>query len=121
MLASVLNTARAVDVSVYVVRAFVQLRELVIRNRELAAKLEELDRKVAGHDEAIRSLVQTIRQLMTPPEKPRRSIGFRVEEGKPAYGRLRRVRRRVRMGRSPAGVEPSSRGLRQSKDACCSS
>jgi hypothetical protein len=91
MAANVLNSGRAIDVSVFVVRAFVRLREMALANREVAAKLEELDRKVAGHDEAIRSLVQAIRQLMAPPEKGRRSIGFRVEESRPAY-RLRRPR-----------------------------
>jgi hypothetical protein len=90
MLASVLNTTRAVDVSVYVVRAFVRLRELIMSNREVAAKLDELDRKVTGHDEAIRSLVLAIRQLMTSPEKGQRSIGFRVEAARPPYGRPRR-------------------------------
>jgi hypothetical protein len=96
MLASVLNTTRAVDVSVYVVRAFVRLREMMVSNKEVAAKLAELERKVEGHDEAIRSLVQAIRQLMgSPPPAPRRRlIGFRVEEARPRY-RLRRPPRRV--------------------------
>jgi ATP-dependent Clp protease ATP-binding subunit ClpA len=95
MLASVLNTTRAVDVSVYVVRAFVRLREMMATNREVAMKLQELDRKVAGHDEAIRSLVQAIRRLMAPPRPQRRSIGFRVEEAGPRY-RLRRPPQRGR-------------------------
>jgi hypothetical protein len=61
----------------------------------VASKLAELERRVTGHDEAIRSLVQTIRQLMTPPAQPRRSIGFRVEEGRLHYGQSRpRLRRR---------------------------
>ncbi len=91
MAANVLNSGRAIDVSVFVVRAFVRLREMAAANQKVAAKLEELDRKVADHDEAIRSLVQAIRQLMAPPEKGRRSIGFRVEEPRPAY-RARRPR-----------------------------
>ena len=63
----------------FVVRAFVKLRELALAHKELAVKLEELERKVAGHDEAIRSLVAAIRQLMAPPDaKPRRRIGFDV-------------------------------------------
>jgi ATP-dependent Clp protease ATP-binding subunit ClpA len=95
MLASVLNTTRAVDVSVYVVRVFVRLREMMATNREVAMKLQELDRKVAGHDEAIRSLVQAIRRLMAPPRPQRRSIGFRVEEAGPRY-RLRRPPQRGR-------------------------
>ena len=54
-------------------------------NKEVAAKLSELERKAAGHDEAIRSLVQAIRQLMAPSEKAQRSIDFRVEETRPRY------------------------------------
>jgi len=97
MAANVLNSGRAIEVGVYVVRAFVRLREMVATNKEVAARLDELDRKVAGHDETIRGLVQTIRQLMqSPPPTPRRrSIGFRVEEATPVY-RTSRPRRRVR-------------------------
>lgn len=95
MLANVLNTPRAAEVSVYVVRAFVRLRQLAGTNAAMAEKLAELDRRVMGHDEAIRSLVRTIRQLMAPPDKPRRAIGFRVEEGRPAY-------RRQRLRRAPS-------------------
>jgi hypothetical protein len=78
MAASVLNTPRAIEVSVYVIRAFVKLRELLSTHKELAAKLAELERKVASHDTAIQSLVAAIRQLMSPPTPPRRQIGFRV-------------------------------------------
>ncbi len=95
MAANVLNSGRAIEVSVYVVRAFVRLREMVIANQKMAVKLEELDRRVTGHDEAIRSLVRAIRQLMAPPEKAQRSIGFRVEEAGSVY----RVRRSRRTGR----------------------
>jgi hypothetical protein len=92
MLASVLNTPRAIEVSVYVVRAFVRLRRILATQKDVAPKLTELERRVAGHDEAIRSLVTAIRRLMEspPPTAPRR-IGFRVEEGRPGY-RLRRRR-----------------------------
>ncbi len=77
MVASVLNTPRTIQVSVYVVRAFVKLRELLATNKELAHKLAELERKVSGHDEAIRSLVVAIRQLMEPPPQPKKGrIGF---------------------------------------------
>jgi len=80
MAASVLNTQRAIDVSVYVVRAFVKLRKMISAHRELARKLSELERRIKGHDEQIWSLVEAIRQLMIPPEPepapPRRRIGF---------------------------------------------
>ncbi len=87
MAANVLNSSRAIDVSVFVVRAFVRLREMAVANQEVARRLDELERRVAGHDEAIRSLVQAIRQLMAPPNKARRSIGFRVEDARPRYRR----------------------------------
>ena len=82
MAASVLNTPRAIQASVYVVRAFVKLRELLATHRELSHKLAELERKVSGHDEAIRSLVVAIRQLMNPPMEPKRGrIGFHQQGG----------------------------------------
>jgi uncharacterized protein YukE len=77
MAASVLNTPRAVEVSVFVVRAFVKLRELAMAHKEIRQKLDELERKVAGHDQAIAGLISAIRELMTPPEaKKKRPIGF---------------------------------------------
>ena len=82
MVASVLNTERAVQISVFVVRAFVKLREMLSTHKELAHKLAELERKLQNHDESIRSLVVAIRQLMRPPEPetPKKRIGFLVEE-----------------------------------------
>lgn len=77
MAATVLNTPRAVETSVYVVRAFVKLREFLATHKELAQKFAELEGKVSGHDETIRSLVIAIRQLMNPPTPPKRGrIGF---------------------------------------------
>jgi hypothetical protein len=76
MVASVLNTPRAIEVSVFVVRAFVKLRTLLATHRELSQKLEELERKVTSHDEAIRSLVVAIRQLMKPPVSKPKEIGY---------------------------------------------
>jgi ORF6N domain len=77
MAASVLNSPRAVEVSVFVVRAFVKLRELSMAHKEIRQKLSELEQKVAGHDQAIADLINAIRELMTPPEsKKKRPIGF---------------------------------------------
>jgi hypothetical protein len=77
MAASVLDSERAVQVSIYVVRAFVQLREMLSSNKTLARKLNELERKLTTHDRAITELIEAIRQLMTPPEpKKKRPIGF---------------------------------------------
>jgi hypothetical protein len=80
MAASILNTPRAMDVSVFVIRAFVKLRELLSTHKELAGKLAELERKVGSHDVAIQSLVTAIRRLMEPPPAPPRPrIGFCVQ------------------------------------------
>jgi hypothetical protein len=80
MAASVLNTLRAVEVSVFVVRAFVRLRETLVSHSELARRLYELERRLADHDEQILSLVSAIRQLMSPAPVPKkRRIGFRNE------------------------------------------
>ncbi len=69
MAASILNTKQAIGVSLYVVRAFVKLREFYSFNRELALKVSELDRKVTQHDGVIKSLVQVIKKMAMPPSK----------------------------------------------------
>ena len=76
MAASVLNSHSAIEVSVYVVRAFVKLREMLRTHKELAQKLAELEKRIEGHDEEIVALFEAIRQLMKPPEKPSKRIGF---------------------------------------------
>jgi hypothetical protein len=80
MVASVLSTSRAVEVSVFVVRAFTKMREILTFHKKLSAKISELEEKLAGHDEAIRSLFSTIRQMMLPnTEKKMQQIGFSSE------------------------------------------
>jgi hypothetical protein len=78
MAATVLNSERAVEMSVFVVRAFVRLREMLASNRELAAKIEELERRLETHDSAIQDLLEAIKQLMAPPEGSRGTIGFQL-------------------------------------------
>ncbi|MCK9426894.1 MAG: ORF6N domain-containing protein [Ignavibacteriaceae bacterium] len=85
MLASVLNSQRAVDASVYVVRAFVRLREVLATQKEIVQKLTELENKYEGHDEQIREIIEAINQLLLPPEKPKSPIGFLVKEPKQKY------------------------------------
>lgn len=76
MLSSVLRSGRAVQVNVAIMRAFVSLRRLLATNETLARKFAELERKLEGHDEAIKTLFDAIRELMLPPEKAKREIGF---------------------------------------------
>ncbi len=76
MLSSVLRSERAVQVNVAIMRAFVSLRRMLAGNEALARKLAELERRLEGHDQAIKSLFNAIRELMAPPAKPKREIGF---------------------------------------------
>jgi ORF6N domain len=78
MAATVLNSERAIKMSVFVVRAFVRLREALATNRQLASKLDELERRLETHDTRIQELIEAIRELMIPPESPRRKIGFQL-------------------------------------------
>ena len=93
MLASVLNSAIAVQASVRVVRAFVRLREMVAANAHLAAKLQELERRLDSHDEGIANLFAALKQLLEPSEPTkRREIGFHVREEAARY-RVRKAPR----------------------------
>jgi hypothetical protein len=78
MAASVLNSNRAVQTSIFVVRAFVQLKQMLVPYKELVARLERLEKTVGTHDEQITAIVDAIRLLMPPPEEPpREPFGFR--------------------------------------------
>jgi hypothetical protein len=85
MLSSVLKSDRAVKVNIAIMRAFVKLRATLETNRELARKFAELEKHVGKHDAEIDAIIDAIRQLMTPPERPRRQIGFHVREKAPRY------------------------------------
>jgi uncharacterized membrane-anchored protein YjiN (DUF445 family) len=77
MLSSVLNSDRAVQVNIAIMRAFVKLREILATHRELADKIEELEKKYRQHDTKIQAVFDAIRELLQPPPvSPRRRIGF---------------------------------------------
>jgi len=83
MAATVLNSGRAIEMSVFVVRAFVRMREMLVKNRQLAAKINELDRRLETHDTAIQELIDAIKELMIPAETTRKhKIGFQLPAGK---------------------------------------
>ncbi len=87
MLSSVLNSDRAVEVNIEIMRAFVRLRQLLATRKELVQKLAELERKIGAHGEQIQVIFEAIRQLMTPPEPRKQKIGFIVKERAAIYGR----------------------------------
>ena len=78
MAASILNSKRAVEMSIFVVRAFVRMREALATNREILSKLTELERRVENHDASIQDLVEAIRSLMKPRPANGRRIGFEL-------------------------------------------
>ena len=94
MLSTVLRSERAVLVNIAIMRAFVQLRQVLGSHAELARKLTELEQRIEGHDTAIRSLFDAIRQLMAPPapDQQPKEIGFHVKEDAVPYRTGRRKR-----------------------------
>jgi phage regulator Rha-like protein len=82
MAATVLNSKQAIEMSVFVVRAFVRMREMLAKNRQLAAKINELDRRLETHDTATQDIIEAIKELMLPDEPSKRKIGFQLPPGK---------------------------------------
>ena len=76
MLSSVLRSVRAIEISLFVIRAFVYLRQTAPAYKELAAKVAELENAVGKHDEKLGDIIETLRQLIMPPDKEKRRIGF---------------------------------------------
>jgi len=82
MLSSVLNSKRAVQVNILIIRAFVKLREMLSTHKDLARKLEELEKKYQAHDVQIKAVFDAIRKLTEQPVAPRRRIGFATQPQK---------------------------------------
>jgi len=79
MLASVLNSSKAIEMSIFVVRAFIRLRQILSTHTELAQKLKDLELKINSQDEHIRTIFEALNQLLSPPDPPKRKIGFVIE------------------------------------------
>ncbi len=104
MAATLLNSPRATALSVYVVRAFVELRGLLINNRELVGKVHTLERKVSVHERNIAELVDSMAELLaTPALPPKRSIDFITHEDKPSN---------PKGAKASAAIEKKGRNLR---------
>ncbi|MEW5798722.1 MAG: ORF6N domain-containing protein [Bacteroidota bacterium] len=90
MLSSVLKSKRAVEVNITIMRTFVRLRRMLASNEFLSRKLKELEKK---YDEQFQIVFDAIRQILTPPEKPKKPFGFVIEEPKAKYGLKTQTRR----------------------------
>jgi len=82
MAATVLNSEQAVKMSVFVVRAFVRLRQVLAANREFADRIKELEEHLETHDGTIQEIINAIRKLMNPPPNRRRKIGFALPQAR---------------------------------------
>jgi len=88
MLSSVLHSKKAVQVNIIIMRAFVKLRQILSTHKELAHKLDQLEGRIEKHDGEICAIFEAIRQLMTPPETPKRRIGFHTDLIQPPPNRV---------------------------------
>ncbi|MEW6185111.1 MAG: ORF6N domain-containing protein [Thermodesulfobacteriota bacterium] len=86
MLSTVLNSERAIEVNIEIMRTFVRLRQMLLSHTELARKIEQMEKK---YDEQFRVVFEAIRQLMAPPAKPKRKIGFLLKEKQAGYGKMK--------------------------------
>ena len=89
MLSSVLNSQRAIEVNIAIMRAFVHLRKMILSHKELAKKLKELEHHIKDHDEKIQAIFEAIQQLITLPGKSQKKIGFTAKEAQKSYGKKR--------------------------------
>ena len=87
MLSSVLNSQRAIEVNIAIMRAFVHLRKMIASHKELAKKLKELEHHIKDHDEKILAIFEAIQELITMPEDSRKKIGFTVKEAQKSYAK----------------------------------
>ena len=79
MLSSVLNSDRAIQVNIAIMRVFVQLRQLISSHKDLLGQLKKIERRVGQHDAEIKAIIELIRRLHTEPQKSRKGIGFHVK------------------------------------------
>jgi hypothetical protein len=84
MLSSVLHSERAIEVTILIMRAFVKLREMIASHKDLSKRLNDLEKK---YDSQFKVVFEAMRQLMTPPVKPKRKIGFNLKEKQARYGK----------------------------------
>ena len=80
MLASVLNSERAIEMNIQIVRVFTKIREMLLAHKDILLQLEKIEKKLTGHDEDISLIFQYLKQLLNPPSLPRQRIGFKRKD-----------------------------------------
>ena len=78
MLASVLNSDRAIEVNIQIVRIFTRIHEMLLTNKDILLKVEQLEKKVSGHNDDIKLIFNVLKKLLNPPQEPRQRIGFKT-------------------------------------------
>lgn len=89
MLSTVLNSERAIEVNIAIMRVFVSLREAAAAHKELKRQLEKIEGHLRDHDEDIQAILKAIQELIKAPEGPTKKIGFEVKEPKTRYGKAK--------------------------------
>ena len=79
MLSSVLNSSTAIKVNIQIIRVFTRMKEMLLTNKDILLKLEQLENKVSQHDENIQMIFEALKQLLNPPQEPRKRIGFKPD------------------------------------------
>ena len=80
MLSSVLNSETAITVNIQIIRVFTKMREMILTHKDILLQLEKVEKKLTNHDEDIALIFQYLKQLLIPPQPPRRKIGFRKHD-----------------------------------------
>ena len=80
MLAGILNSDRAIEVNIQIVRIFTKMKEMLLTHKDILLKLEQLENKVSSHDENIQMIFEALKQLLNPPQEPRKRIGFKPDD-----------------------------------------
>ena len=78
MLSSVLNSETAIRVNIQIIRVFTRMRQMLLTHKDILLQLEKMERKLTGHDEDIQLIFKYLKQLLNPPQQPRKRIGFKT-------------------------------------------
>ena len=79
MLSCVLNSKRAIEVNIKIIRVFTRMKEMLLTHKDILLKLEQLEKQVVQNNEEIQVIFDALKQLLDPPQEPRRRIGFKKQ------------------------------------------